>query len=25
LWKTAKDDIPPLKNVIQDMMKSLEK
>jgi len=25
LWKTAKDDIPPLKNVVQDMMKSLEK
>lgn len=25
LWKTAKDDIPPLKQVIQDMLKSLEK
>jgi uncharacterized protein with HEPN domain len=25
LWKTAKDDIPPLKQVIQNMMKSLEK
>jgi uncharacterized protein with HEPN domain len=25
LWKTAKDDIPPLKQVIQNMMKGLEK
>jgi uncharacterized protein with HEPN domain len=25
LWKTAKDNIPPLKQVIQNMMKSLEK
>ena len=25
LWKTAKDNIPPLKQVIQDMMKGLEK
>jgi len=25
LWKTAKDDIPPLKQVIQNMLKSLEK
>lgn len=25
LWKTAKDDIPPLKPLIQNMLKSLEK
>ena len=25
LWKTAKDDIPPIKQVIQNMMKGLEK
>jgi uncharacterized protein with HEPN domain len=25
LWKTAKDDIPPLKQLFQDMLKSLEK
>jgi len=25
LWKTAKDDIPPLKQLVQDMLKSLEK
>jgi uncharacterized protein with HEPN domain len=24
LWKTAKDDIPPLKQAIQNVMKSLE-
>jgi uncharacterized protein with HEPN domain len=24
LWKTAKDDIPPLKPLIQEMLKSLE-
>jgi uncharacterized protein with HEPN domain len=25
LWKTAKDDIPPLKPLIQNMLESLEK
>jgi uncharacterized protein with HEPN domain len=25
LWKTAKDDIPPLKRVVQNMLESLEK
>jgi uncharacterized protein with HEPN domain len=25
LWKTAKDNIPPPKQLVQDMMKSLEK
>ena len=25
LWKTAKDDIPPLKQLVQNILKSLEK
>ena len=25
LWKTAKDNIPPLKQLVQNMLKSLEK